>query len=91
MLLSPVPQVFHYVFVIPHIALDSAMACRVFRGINLGYILDAKSCAVPTTIFFGPRPLTILPTATKVQDVESSAHNLPADSQETIEVSSSHA
>ena len=25
----------------PHLAIDSAMACRVFRGIKLGYIKDA--------------------------------------------------
>jgi len=31
---------FHTVFVVPNIALESAMACRVFRGVKLGRITE---------------------------------------------------
>lgn len=41
MVLSPsVPPVFHAMFSVPNIALESAMACRVFRAVKLGFIKD---------------------------------------------------
>jgi hypothetical protein len=35
-------QVLHTLFIPPHIALESAMACRVFRSLRLGLILEAE-------------------------------------------------
>jgi hypothetical protein len=40
MVFSPAPIIYKCMFVLPHLALDSSMACRVFRGIKLGYIKD---------------------------------------------------
>ena len=37
---SPTAQVYHMMFITPKIALESSMACRVFRGIKLGTIED---------------------------------------------------
>jgi len=57
MMLAPVSAVYHDMFVIPHIAVDSVMACRVFRGIKLGYIRDTDNItSTPlTTLRFAPR------------------------------------
>ena len=46
MVLSPVSLVYQYMFLMPHLALDSAMACRVFRGVKLGCIQDAEDDTV---------------------------------------------
>jgi hypothetical protein len=35
-------QVWHTLLISPHIALESAMACRVFRSLRLGLILEAE-------------------------------------------------
>jgi hypothetical protein len=43
MLFAPVPALFHAMFSIPNIALESAMATRVFRSIRLGTIDDAAT------------------------------------------------
>jgi hypothetical protein len=40
MILSPVPLAYRYMFVPLNIAVDSVVACLVFRGIKLGYIKD---------------------------------------------------
>jgi hypothetical protein len=40
LILSPVPPIFRTMFVLPQIALDSSMACRVFRGLQLGFLVD---------------------------------------------------
>jgi hypothetical protein len=37
---SPAPESYHTIFIVPSIALESAMACLVFRGIKLGTIAD---------------------------------------------------
>jgi hypothetical protein len=42
MVLSPVSDVYHIMFIVPYIALVSVMACRVFREVKLGYIKDTK-------------------------------------------------
>jgi hypothetical protein len=41
MLTLPVKLIWHTLFLVPHIALESAMACRVFRSLRLGLIWDA--------------------------------------------------
>ena len=43
MVLAPISRVYPVIFVTPHLALDSAMACRVFRGLKLGYISDTDA------------------------------------------------
>jgi hypothetical protein len=52
-------------FFTPRVALDSAMACRVFRGVKLGYLSDARAVgpkvsslgfAKNTTIAMGSLP-----------------------------------
>jgi hypothetical protein len=45
MLLAPVSQLYKVMFIIPHVALDSSMACRVFRGLRLGLIGDFECCS----------------------------------------------
>jgi len=40
MILSPVPVAYRYMFVPLNLAVDSIVACLVFRGIKLGYIKD---------------------------------------------------
>lgn len=43
MLLAPgVPAVYHAMFSIPNLALECAMACRVFRAVRIGFIVDGK-------------------------------------------------
>jgi hypothetical protein len=45
LMLAPVPLVYRYMFVNLHLAIDSAMACRVFRGVKLGYIKETDDRA----------------------------------------------
>ena len=40
MVWAPVPPVYQAMFTAPNIALESAMACRVFRGVRLGLIKE---------------------------------------------------
>ena len=40
MLFAPVPPVYQGMFTVPNVALESAMACRVFRGVRLGLIKE---------------------------------------------------
>jgi hypothetical protein len=44
--LVPAPQIYKTAFVPPRLALDSAMACRVFRGLKLGLINDIDELTV---------------------------------------------
>ncbi|KAJ6620414.1 hypothetical protein B0H10DRAFT_1791708 [Mycena sp. CBHHK59/15] len=53
MLLDPaMPPVFHAMFAIPNVALENAMACRVFRALRLGFITDNESGEIPTSVFW---------------------------------------
>jgi hypothetical protein len=47
---APVPPVYKAMFSVPNIALESAMACRVFRGIKLGRIVDNNITHDHTTL-----------------------------------------
>jgi hypothetical protein len=49
LVLTPVPVVFRTMFIVPNLALASAMACRVFRGIRLGSIEDMDLCTIGST------------------------------------------
>jgi len=58
-ILAPVSPAYLTMFIIPHIALGSAMACRVFRGLRLGLISDqVQHSTVQSTIHFGSRSQT---------------------------------
>jgi hypothetical protein len=45
--LAPVSLAYKLLFVMPHLVLDSLMACRVFRGLKLGLIEDVN-CSMPS-------------------------------------------
>jgi hypothetical protein len=45
LIFAPVSEVYKIMFVIPHVALNSSMACRVFRGLKLGFIDDVEECS----------------------------------------------
>jgi hypothetical protein len=47
---APVPPVYKAMFSVPNIALESAMACRVFRGVKLGRIVDNNTTHNHTTL-----------------------------------------
>jgi hypothetical protein len=51
LMLSPVPLVYRYMFVTLHLAMDSAIACRVFRGVKLGYIKETDDDMAPSFSF----------------------------------------
>jgi hypothetical protein len=40
MIIVPQSPLLHAVFIIPHVALESAMACRVFRSLRLHFIVE---------------------------------------------------
>jgi len=42
-------------FILPHVALSSAMACRVFRGLKLGLLSDSVNQSLVTSLRFAPR------------------------------------
>jgi hypothetical protein len=46
LILAPVSQGFKLMFIVPHVALNSSMACRVFRGLKLGLIEDIDEFSV---------------------------------------------
>jgi hypothetical protein len=84
MMLAPVSAVYHAMFIMPHIAVDSVMACRVFRGIKLGYIKDASNTSPLTTIFFTPRDHS---AAISVGMSHHEIHNVqPSDQSFVIEM-----
>jgi hypothetical protein len=49
MALAPVSMAYRTIFIQPHIVLNNAMACRVFRGIKLGLIRDVDDAAMNST------------------------------------------
>jgi hypothetical protein len=50
--LGPVSEAYKLMFVIPRIALDSSMACLVFRGLKLGLIEDINYSVQSKSIRF---------------------------------------
>jgi hypothetical protein len=67
MVLAPVSRAYQPMFVIPHVALDSAMACRVFRGMKLGYLSDTDAVAPKvTSLRFAPN--TTMGSLPRVED-----------------------
>ena len=50
MILAPgVPAVYRAILVVPNIALENSMACRVYRAIKLGLVKDTQSTIRPHT------------------------------------------
>jgi hypothetical protein len=47
--LAPVPQIYKVSLMAPHVALDSSMACRVFRGLKLGFIEEIDENSVQSS------------------------------------------
>jgi hypothetical protein len=78
MIFSPVvPPLYPCMFFMSHLALDSAMACRVFRGIKLGYIQDVDD---ETALRFRTHKATVA-SADKSQD---NMHNLAPSSHNFV-------
>jgi hypothetical protein len=83
MVLSPVPVAYRYMFVPLNLAVDSVVACLVFRGIKLGYIKDCDTDGrIPlNTVRVPPRAH---PAATSVgmshhhqmHDIQLSSHSV---------------
>jgi hypothetical protein len=48
---------FQVMFIAPHLAVESAMACRVFRGLKLGHFQDIEECSARSkSIHFAHNP-----------------------------------
>ena len=57
MILTPdIPAVYHTMLAIPKLALQNAMACRVYRAVKLGFIKDPPSTHIGTTLRFNSAP-----------------------------------
>ncbi|KAJ7434706.1 hypothetical protein FB451DRAFT_1063145 [Mycena latifolia] len=53
MLLDPsLPPVLHAMFAIPNVALENAMACRVFRALRLGFIPPDSESEITTSVLW---------------------------------------
>ena len=51
MLLIPnIPTTYHSMFSVPNLALENAMACRVYRAVKLGLIKNPESTQYGNTI-----------------------------------------
>ena len=82
MIVAPgLPPVYHAIMAIPNLALESSMACRVFRHVKLGFVKDVQytssSGTGSTTVRFGRVQLDL----NTVNDGTSMAQsrNLPID------------
>jgi hypothetical protein len=75
--IAPVSPVY-VVFCIPNIALESSMACRVFRGIRLGTIEDTASFGLKSSSGPSACPVPIAfknDSTSKVQGLDTSRHS----------------
>jgi hypothetical protein len=53
MILIPnIPIIYHSMFSIPNLALENAMACRVYRAVKLGFIRNPESTQYGHTVGF---------------------------------------
>lgn len=60
LMIVPVGPVYKVMFIIPHVALDSSMACLVSRGLILGLIEDIDASAPTQSVRFFTRHSTTL-------------------------------
>jgi hypothetical protein len=75
--IAPVSPVY-VVFCIPNIALESSMACRVFRGIRLGTIEDTASVGLKSSSGPSACPVSMAfknDSTSKVQGLDTSRHS----------------
>jgi hypothetical protein len=80
MILLPTGPLFYACLLfLSHLALDSAMACRVFRGIKLGYIKDVDD---ETALQFSPRTRKAM--VTSVDKFQFKTHNLEPPSHSFV-------
>src|SRR5882672_12561570 len=57
MILIPnIPAIYHLMFSIPNLALENAMACRVYRAVKLGFIRNPESTQYGHTIGYPSAP-----------------------------------
>ena len=57
MILIPnIPAVQHLMLSIPNLALENAMACRVYRAVKLGFIMNPESTQYGHTVGFPSAP-----------------------------------
>jgi len=57
LMIAPVSHTYKTMFIIPHLELDSSMACRTFRSLKLGLIEDIDESSVPSnSIVFARNP-----------------------------------
>ena len=80
MIFAPVAPVYQAMFTSPNMALESAMACRVFRGVRLGLIKDSTTHDVGTLrLTQRSHPARIAPAngyAFESQDFKGPRHSL---------------
>ena len=48
-MIASISPVYESMFILPQVALDSSMACRVFRGLIIGHIMDIDDAASKAT------------------------------------------
>ena len=57
MILIPnIPAIYHLMFSIPNLALENAMACRVYRAVKLGLIKNPESTQYVNTVGYPSAP-----------------------------------
>lgn len=49
-LIPTLPAIYHSMFAVPNLALENAMACRVYRAVQLGFIKDPESTHYGNTV-----------------------------------------
>jgi hypothetical protein len=76
-------------FFFPHIALDSAMACRVFRDLKLGLFEDIDECSAQSkSIHFTQNPALLIGILSDTHDPDpmfQPALSGSVDSQEHVD------
>jgi hypothetical protein len=77
MLFTRVPAVYHAMLTAPNIALESAMACRVFRGVKLG-VINGDSTAKGTILGSSQasRPAALAPASEYALDARGLKNSL---------------
>jgi hypothetical protein len=60
---------FQAMFMFPHTVFDSAMGCRVFRGLKLGLFEDIEECAAQSkSICFAHNPALLMGVASDAHE-----------------------
>ena len=56
LLMSNLPVFYHWMFSVPNLALENAMACRVYRAVKLGVIKNHQSANYGITVTYPSAP-----------------------------------